>query len=89
MLLWTLAAGACIPLGGWLASVERIRPKWLEQELRHFVMAFGGGVLLAAVALVLLPQGVAAVQQPWAVVACVMAGGVGFFALERWLGLHQ
>lgn len=89
MLLWTLAAGACIPLGGWLASVERIRPKWLEQELRHFVMAFGGGVLLAAVALVLLPQGVAAVQQPWTVVACVMAGGVGFFALERWLGLHQ
>ena len=89
MLLWTLAAGACIPLGGWLASVERIRPKWLEQELRHFVMAFGGGVLLAAVALVLLPQGVAAVHQPWIVVACVMAGGVGFFALERWLGLHQ
>ncbi len=89
MLLCTLAAGACIPLGGWLASVERIRPKWLEQELRHFVMAFGGGVLLAAVALVLLPQGVAAVQQPWAVVAWVMAGGVGFFALERWLGLHQ
>ena len=64
MLLCTLAAGACIPLGGWLASVERIRPKWLEQELRHFVMAFGGGVLLAAVTLVLLPQGVAAVQRP-------------------------
>ncbi|QCB45081.1 divalent cation transporter [Hydrogenophaga sp. PAMC20947] len=90
MLLWTLAAGACIPLGGWLASVERIRPKWLEQELRHFVMAFGGGVLLAAVALVLLPQGIGALgQQPWAVVAWIMAGGVGFFALERWLGMHQ
>lgn len=89
MLLWTLGAGACIPLGGWLASVERIRPKWLEQEFRHFVMAFGGGVLLAAVTLVLLPQGVSAVQSPWAVVGLIMAGGVGFFALERWLGMHQ
>lgn len=89
MLLWTLGAGACIPLGGWLASVERIRPKWLEQEFRHFVMAFGGGVLLAAVTLVLLPQGVSTVQPPWAVVGLIMAGGVGFFALERWLGMHQ
>lgn len=89
MLLCTLGAGACIPLGGWLASVERIRPKWLEQEFRHFVMAFGGGVLLAAVTLVLLPQGIAAVHSPWAVVAWVMAGGVGFFGLERWLGTHQ
>lgn len=89
MLLWTLAAGACIPVGGWLASVEHIRPKWLEQEFRHFVMAFGGGVLLAAVTLVLLPQGIAAVQIPCAVVGWVMAGGLGFFALERWLGMHQ
>lgn len=86
MLLFTFAAGACIPLGGWLASLERIRPQWLENEFRHFVMAFGGGVLLAAVTLVLLPQGIAMVRQPWAVVALLLAGGVAFFGLEHRLG---
>ena len=86
MLLCTVAAGACIPLGGWLASLERIRPQWLENEFRHFVMAFGGGVLLAAVTLVLLPQGVAMVGRPWVVLAALLAGGVAFFALEHQLG---
>ena len=49
MLLMTTASGACIFAGGMLARVERIRPRWLEQELRHTIIAFGGGVLLAAV----------------------------------------
>jgi ZIP family zinc transporter len=59
IILFTGIAGACIPLGGLLASIEHVHPKWLEQEFRHFVMAFGGGVLLAAVALVLVPEGMA------------------------------
>jgi ZIP family zinc transporter len=86
MLFFTFAAGACIPLGGWLASLERIRPQWLENEFRHFVMAFGGGVLLAAVTLVLLPEGIAMVAHSWVVVALILSGGLAFFALERHLG---
>ena len=54
MLLYTLGASICIPLGGFLASIERVRSDWLDHELRHFVIAFGGGVLLAAVAFVLV-----------------------------------
>ena len=46
MLLYTLGASICIPLGGFLASIERVRSDWLDHELRHFVIAFGGGVLL-------------------------------------------
>jgi ZIP family zinc transporter len=57
MLLLTGGSGACILVGGLAASVERIRPRWLESELRHSVIAFGGGVLLSAVALVLVPEG--------------------------------
>jgi ZIP family zinc transporter len=45
-----------IPIGGYLASVEHIQPRWRERELRHSVMAFGGGVLMAAVAFVLVPE---------------------------------
>ncbi|MGE0231915.1 MAG: ZIP family metal transporter [Flavobacteriaceae bacterium] len=52
-----LIAGMMIPLGGFIASIERIRPAWVETEVRHSVMAFGGGVLIAAVSLVLVPEG--------------------------------
>ena len=83
MLLWTALAGSCIPAGAALARIERIRPLWLEEELRHFVIAFGGGVLLGAVALVLVPEGVAHVPQPWAVAGLMLAGGMTFMALDR------
>ena len=51
ILLLTLMAGLAMPVGAALASVERIHPRWLETEVRHSVIAFGGGALLAAVAL--------------------------------------
>jgi zinc transporter, ZIP family len=89
MITFTLAAGACIPLGGLIASMEHLRPAWLENEFRHFVVAFGGGVLLAAVALVLLPEGIALVPRPLEAVLWFLGGGVLFFAVERHLGLQQ
>ena len=52
ILLLTITAGSCIPLGGYLASFEHIRARWLEQELRHFLIALGGGILIGAVAVV-------------------------------------
>ena len=58
IITYTAAAGACIPLGGMLANIERIRPAWLENEFRHTVIAFGGGILVAAVSLVLVPEGI-------------------------------
>lgn len=57
ILTLTLLAGLSMPLGAVLACVERIRPRWLEQEFRHSVIALGGGALLSAVALVLVPDG--------------------------------
>lgn len=89
MLLYTLGASACIPVGGFLASIERIRPDWLEHELRHSVIAFGGGVLLAAVAFVLVPEGNRYFPSPMAGVSTFLAGGFCFFLLERTLGAHK
>ncbi len=57
-ILLALLAGAAIPLGGAIAAVEHIHPYWLENEFRHAVIAFGGGALLAAIALVLIPEGI-------------------------------
>jgi len=88
MLLLTASAGACIPLGGLFARVERIRPQWLETEFRHSVIAFGGGVLVAAVALVLVPEGTRLLPSPTLAVCLFLAGGVSFCVFEAWLTRH-
>lgn len=77
-------AGLTIPLGGALAAFEHLRPQWLEAELRHSVMAFGAGVLLAAVALVLVPESVpnlSAIQ----VAFSMTLGSIAFMLLDRML----
>lgn len=89
MIAYTALAGACIVLGGLLASVAHLRPRWLETEFRHSVIAFGGGVLIAAVAFVLVPEGIEYVASPLAACTTLLAGGLAFFAVERYLGMHR
>jgi ZIP family zinc transporter len=86
-ILFATLAGAMIPLGAALALGEHIHPKWLAQELRHSVMAFGGGVLIAAIALVLVPQGIAYLHPAWSV-GLFAAGGLFFFWLDRLVARH-
>ena len=86
-LLLSLLAGLAIPAGGFLARAERLRPGWLESELRHSVIAFGGGALMAAVALVLVPEGVKLVP-PALAVGLFFGGGVLFLFVDRALARH-
>lgn len=83
----TLMAGMAMPLGAWLAGFRGIGRDWLKEELHHTVIAFGGGALMSAVALVLVPEGVSNLSMP-AVVACFAAGGLAFMGLDvlldRW-----
>ncbi len=88
VILLTLLAGLAMPIGALIATVERLRPHWLEAELRHSIIAFGGGVLLSAVALVLVPEGARALPTA-AVIGCFLAGGIIFFALDRILAQFQ
>lgn len=74
--LLALAAGLTIPLGGLLARIERIKPDWLETELRHTIISFGGGALFAAVALVLVPHGMERFQAWSAGLLFLLGGGV-------------
>lgn len=89
ILLLTLGAGLCMPLGGVLAKVEHISPRWLETEFRHFMIAFGGGLLLGGVYEVLLPEGIARCADPSLGVTFFVAGGFVFFAIERAMGLRH
>ncbi|MBI1390023.1 MAG: divalent cation transporter [bacterium] len=83
-LIYAALAGVSIPVGGVLARFESIQPRWLETEFRHGVIAFGGGALMAAVALVLVPEGIERLSIP-AVCASFLAGGAVFMAIDMLL----
>jgi ZIP family zinc transporter len=81
-LAYGTGAGLMIPLGGYLARIERLQTRWLEQEFRHGMMAFGGGILIAAVAFVLVPEGLPLVSLGPGL-AAFFGGGVLFALFER------
>jgi ZIP family zinc transporter len=91
MLLLTTASGACILAGALIARIQQIRPLWLEQELRHTIIAFGGGILIAAIVFVLIPEGRSYFDAPVLGVLIFLAGGVVFMQVERYLSAkaHQ
>jgi ZIP family zinc transporter len=89
MLLLTTASGSCILIGGLIAKVERIRPLWLEQEFRHTIIAFGGGVMMAAIAFVLVPEGQEYFRSPILGVMLFLLGGLVFMLLERYLSARK
>ena len=70
-----------MPAGAILARFERIHPDWLEQEFRHAVLAFGGGALFSAVALVLVPEA-SEVLSPIMSVGWFIVGGLIFCGLD-------
>lgn len=84
----TLLAGLAIPAGALLAKVEHLQPQWLERELRHSIIAFGGGALLAAVALVLIPEGSEG-QSTLFTIGWFAAGALCFMLLDRWLASRK
>ena len=89
IILLTSLAGLCIPIGGLIASIESIRPYWLEKELRHFLIAFGGGILLGAVTTVLVPEGMHNLPNQFIAIAILLLGALSFFFIERQLGLKR
>jgi len=84
LILLTLGAGLAMPVGALIASAEHIRSDWLETGFRHTVIAFGGGALLSAVALVLVPDGSEHLGTGWVALFFAL-GGVTFMALDRYL----
>ncbi|MBV1867345.1 MAG: divalent cation transporter [Marinosulfonomonas sp.] len=86
-MLYALLGGVTIPLGGLIARFENVRSKWLKEELRHSILAFGAGALLSAVALVLVPEGIERLS-PAPSIAAFALGGLVFYGISRWLDSH-
>ncbi|WP_172296990.1 ZIP family metal transporter [Pseudoruegeria sp. HB172150] len=82
--LYSILAGGMIPLGGLIAHLAQERAEMIGPSMRHFIIAFGGGALIAAVALVLVPQGTT-VLPVWLSIACFLGGGVLFALIDRWV----
>jgi len=57
IVLYSLASGATVIFGGFLAKLKILPKHELGREISHGIIAFGGGVLVAAVAFVLAPKG--------------------------------
>lgn len=70
-------AGLSMPLGGLLARWEHISDARLRDGVLHAITAFGGGALLSAVALVLVPHGAEALS-PLVALSLLAAGGLVF-----------
>ncbi|SHI98517.1 zinc transporter, ZIP family [Shimia gijangensis] len=81
LVLATLA-GLSVPAGAALTFAEKWVPHGADQSLRHFVTAFGGGALISAIALVLVPEGVERLPPFWAV-AWFGLGGLAFLIVDR------
>lgn len=87
LLILLLIAALSAAAGGALGQWERIHPNWMKSEWRHGVIAFGGGALLAAVSLVLVPKGME-LQPAWASLASFAAGALVFLMCDRHFSNH-
>jgi ZIP family zinc transporter len=84
VILSTFFAGLAMALGATIARFEKIESQWLEEEFRHSVTAFGGGALLSAVALILVPEGLANLM-PLSACVWFVVGGFSFMVVDVYL----
>lgn len=80
-------AGATVIIGGLLARANLLPRNELGEEISHGLVAFGGGVLVAAVAFVLAPKGLELLPLPLLTLAFV-GGVVSVFLLDRLIAQH-
>lgn len=83
-LFLSFLAGLAAFAGAFLGWFDEIKKDWLDSHSKHGIMAFGGGALLAAVALVLVPKGMAGIPLHLSA-AAFLVGAVFFMAASRYL----
>jgi ZIP family zinc transporter len=84
VILYSFASGVTVILGGFLARLKLVPDSPLGREISHGVIAFGGGVLVSAVALVLAPRGIQLLSLP-VLIPVFILGVVSFLFLDRFI----
>lgn len=86
VLAW--AAGLSIPVGALISANKTLRDHCVENELDSLVSYFGGGALMAAVALVLVPFGMEH-NSVIPAAAAFLTGGLVFWLFNLWMKKSQ
>ena len=80
IILYSAFSGITVFIGGLLSKFFGSDIKSGDRaELFHFITAFGGGILLAAIALVLVPRGMEDLSLPLLIIAFVTGALIIFF----------
>ncbi len=86
MIVFSYFAGVTVVIGGFLANAfnHHMAKSPIKEEVTHTLMSFGSGVMLSALALVLLPMGRAKLASLPLVFSFLM-GSIIFMYLDRYL----
>jgi ZIP family zinc transporter len=84
MALTAWGAGLTAFIGGVFARIEGTADTAAKRELVHGIVAFGGGILLAAIAFVLIPEG-AKELSPFMLALTFCVGGILFCWLDEFI----
>jgi len=82
--LYALASGITIFIGGLLSRLDHFQDSLMKERILHAIIAFGGGVLIAAVAFVLTPQGMELLPTPYLAMFFLL-GALVFFWIDRYV----
>jgi ZIP family zinc transporter len=86
IIICSLLAGSTIFLGGILSYYfgDHVKSGLIKSEIIHLSIAFGGGILIAAVGLVLVPHGMEALPLV-PILLCFSAGTISFYFIDRYI----
>lgn len=81
IILYSSAAGLPVVLGGTVSSIFQSKKLGIKSEVNHWVIAFGGGTLVAAISFALVPRAMPVLSLPELSVI-FLAGALSFLAID-------
>lgn len=84
LILFSGFAGATVFIGGLLANLfdHHVKNSPVKYEIVHTLMSFGAGIILSAIALVLVPKGMEALSV-WGVIGSFSLGAILFMLIDK------
>lgn len=88
IILYSFLSGVTVFFGGLLRKLENFPESKIKDEFLHSLVAFGGGILISAVALVLVPKGLKELKLI-PIIIIFIAGAICFFLLDKFISCQS
>ncbi|WLP94730.1 ZIP family metal transporter [Psychrobacter sp. M13] len=84
LILFSGFAGVTVFIGGLLANLfdHHVKDSPVKYEIVHTLMSFGAGIILSAIALVLVPKGIETLSV-WGVIGSFSLGAILFMLIDK------